>query len=261
VNLTTGGAPYMTVQERVKPAETFKPEVASLNMGSMNFGLFPMLNRFKAFKHDWEPQALDNSRDLVFRNTYCCSRKPISRVCRCLRNRRYVGLATERPRPSIICRAARTCSGVDEKLDTKHVWNLRRPALVGGARAHRLARVHPDPRFARVGIGEFAAGCAHKVERIEAVSVAKLDEGIWSVSVYEGKLARFAPDGELDRVVGLPVESTTSLSFGGPGLDVAYVTSMARAVKGVSPKEREAGALFAVHGLGVRGLPEPRFAG
>src|SRR5260221_6905586 len=53
VNLTTGGAPYMTVQERIKPAETFKPEVASLNMGSMNFGLFPMLNRFKEFKHDW----------------------------------------------------------------------------------------------------------------------------------------------------------------------------------------------------------------
>ena len=70
VNLTTGGAPYMTVQERVKPAETFKPEVASLNMGSMNFGLFPMLNRFKNFKHDWEPQALENSRDLVFRNTF-----------------------------------------------------------------------------------------------------------------------------------------------------------------------------------------------
>ena len=70
INLTTGGAPYMTVQERVKPAETFKPEVASLNMGSMNFGLFPMLNRFKTFKHDWERQALENSRDLVFRNTY-----------------------------------------------------------------------------------------------------------------------------------------------------------------------------------------------
>jgi uncharacterized protein (DUF849 family) len=70
VNLTTGGAPYMTVQERIKPAETFKPEVASLNMGSMNFGLFPMLNRFKTFKHDWEAQALENSRDLVFRNTF-----------------------------------------------------------------------------------------------------------------------------------------------------------------------------------------------
>jgi len=70
VNLTTGGAPYMTVAERVKPAETFKPEVASLNMGSMNFGLFPMLNRFKEFKHDWEAKALEASRDLVFRNSF-----------------------------------------------------------------------------------------------------------------------------------------------------------------------------------------------
>ena len=84
---------------------------------------------------------------------------------------------------------------------------------------------------------------------------------VWSVSVYEGKLARFAPDGRLERTIGLPVESTTSLSFGGPNLDIAYVTSMARAVKGVKPKEREAGGLFAVYGLGVRGLPEPRFAG
>jgi len=70
INLTTGGAPFMTVQERVKPAQTFRPEVASLNMGSMNFGLFPMLGRFKTFKHEWEPQALENSRDLVFRNTF-----------------------------------------------------------------------------------------------------------------------------------------------------------------------------------------------
>lgn len=70
INLTTGGAPYMTVQERVRPAEVFKPEVASLNMGSMNFGLFPMLRRFKTFQHSWEPEALENSRDLVFRNTF-----------------------------------------------------------------------------------------------------------------------------------------------------------------------------------------------
>ena len=70
VNLTTGGAPYMTIEERVRPAATFRPEVASLNMGSMNFGLFPMLNRFKEFKHDWERQALENSRNLVFKNTF-----------------------------------------------------------------------------------------------------------------------------------------------------------------------------------------------
>ena len=70
VNLTTGGAPFMTVEERIRPAATFKPEVASLNMGSMNFGLFPMLQRFTEFKHDWERKALEDSRDLVFRNTF-----------------------------------------------------------------------------------------------------------------------------------------------------------------------------------------------
>lgn len=70
VNITTGGAPTMTVEERLQPALKAQPEVASLNMGSMNFGLFPMLNRFKDFKHDWEREALERSRDLVFKNTY-----------------------------------------------------------------------------------------------------------------------------------------------------------------------------------------------
>jgi len=70
VNLTTGGSPFMSVEERIRPAAVFKPEVASLNMGSMNFGLFPMLKRFKAFKHAWEPEMLENSRDLVFRNSF-----------------------------------------------------------------------------------------------------------------------------------------------------------------------------------------------
>lgn len=70
VNLTTGGSPYMSVEERVRPAAVWKPEVASLNMGSMNFGLFPMLKRFKSFKFDWEPAMLEGSYDLVFRNSY-----------------------------------------------------------------------------------------------------------------------------------------------------------------------------------------------
>ncbi|MEH2474459.1 uncharacterized protein (DUF849 family) [Nitrobacteraceae bacterium AZCC 2161] len=70
INLTTGGSPFMTVQERVRPAEVFQPEVASLNMGSMNFGLFPMLQRYKDFKFDWEPEVLEASRDLVFRNSF-----------------------------------------------------------------------------------------------------------------------------------------------------------------------------------------------
>ena len=70
VNLTTGGSPYMSVEERIQPAAVWKPEVASLNMGSMNFGLFPMLKRYKEFKHDWEPAMLEGSHDLVFRNSF-----------------------------------------------------------------------------------------------------------------------------------------------------------------------------------------------
>jgi uncharacterized protein (DUF849 family) len=70
INITTGGSPHMTVQERMLPATTFKPEVASLNMGSMNFGLYPMLDRFKNFTHAGERENLEKSRDLVFKNTY-----------------------------------------------------------------------------------------------------------------------------------------------------------------------------------------------
>ena len=70
INLTTGGSPHMTIEERMRPATRFKPEVASLNLGSMNFGLFPMLDRFKEFKHPWEREHLENSRDLVFKNTF-----------------------------------------------------------------------------------------------------------------------------------------------------------------------------------------------
>ena len=69
-NITTGGAPRMTVEERVKPAAFWKPEVASLNMGSMNFGLFPMLKRYQEWRHEWEPAMLAGTDDVVFRNTY-----------------------------------------------------------------------------------------------------------------------------------------------------------------------------------------------
>ncbi len=70
VNITTGGAPTMAVEERVRPAATFKPEVASLNMGTMNFGLYPMLGRFKEFKHDWEQPYLEGTRKGFFKNTF-----------------------------------------------------------------------------------------------------------------------------------------------------------------------------------------------
>ena len=70
INITTGGAPTMGIEERLQPAHRFAPEVASLNMGSMNFGLYPMLARFKEFKHDWERPYLEGSRDRIFKNTF-----------------------------------------------------------------------------------------------------------------------------------------------------------------------------------------------
>ena len=70
LNITTGGSPFMMVEERIRPAEHFKPELASLNMGSFNFGLYPMLQRFQDLQFSWEAQVLEDSRDLIFRNTF-----------------------------------------------------------------------------------------------------------------------------------------------------------------------------------------------
>jgi uncharacterized protein (DUF849 family) len=70
LNLTSGGSPYMGIEERIQPSVHFEPELASLNMGSMNFGLFPMLERFKDFRYPWEREALEKSVDLIFRNTF-----------------------------------------------------------------------------------------------------------------------------------------------------------------------------------------------
>jgi 3,5-dioxohexanoate:acetyl-CoA acetone transferase len=82
INLTSGGSPAMRVEERVQPAAVFKPEIASLNMGSMNFALYPMLNRYKSFKFDWEQPYLEGTRDLIFRNTF----KDIEFVLKTCRN-------------------------------------------------------------------------------------------------------------------------------------------------------------------------------
>lgn len=70
INLTTGGAPTMSVAERLRPALELKPEVASLNLGSMNFGLYEMLDRYKDFRFDWERPYLAGSEDRVFKNTF-----------------------------------------------------------------------------------------------------------------------------------------------------------------------------------------------
>jgi uncharacterized protein (DUF849 family) len=99
VNLTTGGAPTMSIAERVRPAATFKPEVASLNLGSMNFGLFGMLNRFTDLQ-PWEREYLGN-KDIIFRNSF----KDIEYILT-------------------------TCSGNDTRFefecyDTSHLYNLK----------------------------------------------------------------------------------------------------------------------------------------
>jgi uncharacterized protein (DUF849 family) len=70
INLTTGGAPTMSIEDRLQPALQLKPEVASLNMGSMNFGLYEMIPRVKEWKHDWEKPYLAGSDDRIFKNTF-----------------------------------------------------------------------------------------------------------------------------------------------------------------------------------------------
>ena len=89
------------------------------------------------------------------------------------------------------------------------------------------------------------------------------EEGfVWSAAVYGGELRRFAPDGSLDRVVRMPVLKATSVMFGGPDLDTLYVTSMSKPPLPRFPEDGPlGGSLFAIRGLGVRGVPETRFAG
>ncbi len=84
---------------------------------------------------------------------------------------------------------------------------------------------------------------------------------VWSAIFGGAMVARFAPDGRLDRTVGMPAKLITSVMFGGAGLDVLYVTSARSSGGAMSDDAPEAGALFRIDGLGVTGLPEPRFAG
>jgi uncharacterized protein (DUF849 family) len=76
VNITTGGGHNMTVDERLAAPLAARPEMCSLNMGSMNFGLYPMLDRYKTWQHDWEPAYLERTRDFIFKNTF----KDIERI-------------------------------------------------------------------------------------------------------------------------------------------------------------------------------------
>jgi uncharacterized protein (DUF849 family) len=68
--ITTGGAPTMTPEERMVAVKKFKPELASINMGSINFGLFPLMEKIKEYKWDWEKRYLEKSKDNIFKNTF-----------------------------------------------------------------------------------------------------------------------------------------------------------------------------------------------
>src|SRR5438034_8941262 len=70
INITTGGGHNMTVQQRLEAPLAAKPEMCSLNMGSRNFGLFHIVGKYKEWKHEWEPQYLGATRDVIFRKTY-----------------------------------------------------------------------------------------------------------------------------------------------------------------------------------------------
>lgn len=70
LNVSTGGGLGMTREERLRAAVRASPEMASLNVGSLNFGIFPMLSRYKEWKHDWEPEFLEMTRDFIFKNTF-----------------------------------------------------------------------------------------------------------------------------------------------------------------------------------------------
>lgn len=84
--------------------------------------------------------------------------------------------------------------------------------------------------------------------------------GLWTALVETGQMARFLPDGSLDRLIAMPVRHVTCPCFGGPDLDVLYVTSISNSGNALKDEHPDAGALFAVHGTGVRGLREVRFA-
>jgi L-arabinonolactonase len=81
---------------------------------------------------------------------------------------------------------------------------------------------------------------------------------LWSAMVTGGCIVRFDPVGKVERIIETPVRHPTNVAFAGPALDTLYVTSISRSPN-IAAAEPEAGGLFAIHGLGVKGLAEPRF--
>jgi len=70
LNITTGGGLGMSLEERIAPAHRAKPEVCSLNMGTMNFGAFELAKKFTSWKHEWELPYLEGTKSLIYANTF-----------------------------------------------------------------------------------------------------------------------------------------------------------------------------------------------
>ena len=91
-------------------------------------------------------------------------------------------------------------------------------------------------------------------------STVDAEGALWNVLVYAGQIVRYTADGKVDRVIEMPVKKVTSVMFGGPNLDILYVTSMAKPPLPRFPGDGVLrGSLFAIHDLGIRGVAEPRF--
>lgn len=188
INLTTGGAPTMSVEERLVPALELKPEIASLNLGSMNFGLYEMLDRYKTFEHDWERPYLEGSEDRVFRNTF---RDIANILTSCARNRTRFELECYDIGHLYTARHFLDRALLEPPLFVQSVLGLR-----GGIGAHMAEVIHMHATAERLFGDQYywsvlGAGSAQMRVAVQAVLLGGnvrvgLEDSLW---IGKGKLA------------------------------------------------------------------------
>ncbi|ARP96068.1 3-keto-5-aminohexanoate cleavage protein [Bordetella genomosp. 13] len=188
INLTTGGAPTMSVEERLVPALELKPEIASLNLGSMNFGLYEMLDRYKTFEHDWERPYLEGSEDRVFRNTF---RDIANILTSCARNRTRFELECYDIGHLYTARHFLDRALLEPPLFVQSVLGLR-----GGIGAHTAEVIHMHATAERLFGDQYywsvlGAGSAQMRVAVQAVLLGGnvrvgLEDSLW---IGKGKLA------------------------------------------------------------------------
>ena len=256
VNLTTGGSPYMTVEERIKPAAVWKPEIASLNMGSMNFGLFPMLKRFKTFKHDWEPAMLEGFARSASSATR--SRTSAMRLETLNGNRRALRVRVLRHQPSLqsaLFLDRGTGEGPVVHPDRVRPARRHRPAP-GRRHAHEAHRRSPVRRqLSLVGAG---AGRAQMPVAAIAAAIGGnvrvgLEDSLW---IGAGKLAASNADQvtQVRKIIeGLGLEIATRRRGAAKSSELRQVGMMRRSAVGTDERE----ALDAATPQGLRRRAQP----